>query len=197
MRGLGAIVLAAGGSTRLGQPKQLLRFRGETLVRRVADAATAAGCARVAVVVGSSASRVAAELRGTAAEIVENDEWQRGLGTSIKRGIEYLLEANPELEGVVLLACDQPFVDASVVRGLISEWESSGQPIVASSYSATVGIPVLFDRSCFDGLRLLDDETGAKPLLTADPTRVTHVPFSNGAVDIDTPADLSRLAISD
>jgi molybdenum cofactor cytidylyltransferase len=221
MRNIGAIVLAAGGSTRLGQPKQLLVIDGETLVRRVVNAASAAGCARVAVVVGELRERIATELRGTAAEIVENAEWQHGLGTSIKRGLAHLARTAPELEAVVLLTCDQPFVDRAVIHALIEERDRSGKAIVASSYeprspvmstevetsqketserdsSASVGmtkgggVPALFDRECFEALLGLPDDSGAKRVIEADLTRVAWVAFPEGAIDIDTPADLER-----
>ena len=195
MRRVGAIILAAGGSTRLGQPKQLLVLEGETLVRRMVNAASAAGCTHVTVVVGETRDRVAAELRGTAAEIVANEHWQNGLGTSIKRGLAHLVRARPEIENVVLLACDQPFVDRAVVHALIKAGEASGKEIVASSYAGTLGVPALFDRVCFEALLSLPDDTGAKSLLTADESRVARVEFPEGALDIDTPADLDRLPI--
>jgi molybdenum cofactor cytidylyltransferase len=224
MRDVGAIVLAAGASKRLGQPKQLLTIDGEALVRRIVNAASAAGCARIAVVVGATRDRIAAELRGTAAEIVDNDEWQRGLGTSIRRGVEYLVSAQPDLEAVMLLVCDQPFVDRAIIHALIDERDRSGKPIVASSYDAASpnivmstevetslkeisgrdsstsvgmtkegGVPALFDRVCFEALLRLPDDSGAKPLIEADLTRVAWIAFPEGAIDIDTPADLARL----
>ena len=195
MRTVGAIVLAAGGSTRLGEPKQLVTIGGETLVRRIVTAATGAGCAHVAVVAGEMRERIANQLRETAAEIVVNDGWQRGLGTSIKRGLDHLLRAHPELECVILLACDQPFVDRSVIHALLDARKISGKPIVASSYASTLGIPALFDRSCFEALLMLHDETGAKPLIQADLERVARVEFEEGAIDIDTRADLDRLQV--
>ena len=225
MRSVGAIVLAAGGSTRLGQPKQLLPFRGETLVRRIVDAARAARCGPVAVVVGELRDRIAIELRGTAAELVVNDDWQLGMGTSIRRGLEHLMRTQPDLASVIVLACDQPFVDGAVIRALIDERETSGRRIVASLYeapplvmsteaetslkedagrdsSASVGmtkggVPALFDRVCFSALLSLPDDSGAKRLVEADLTRVAWIAFPEGAIDIDTPADLDRLWSND
>src|SRR5205814_8700618 len=111
MRNIGAIILAAGGSSRFGQAKQLLSFEGESLVRRTVHAAIEAGCASVIVVVGDARDRIETELRETPAVIVENPEWQQGLGTSIRCGLRSRLSSEPEAEDIVLLACDQPLVD--------------------------------------------------------------------------------------
>jgi molybdenum cofactor cytidylyltransferase len=204
MRNLGAVILAAGGSSRLGRPKQLLAFGGETLVRRAVRAASEAGCDPVIVVVGEIGDAIRSELdirdsrisSGPALEnlaramIVENAEWRNGIGTSIRRGVQQLPIS---VNAVVLLACDQPFVDASIVGKLIAAWEETGRPIAASRYANTLGVPALFDRSCFEELLALPDESGAKPLIAARPNDVISVAFEAGVVDIDTPADFQRL----
>jgi molybdenum cofactor cytidylyltransferase len=219
MRSVGAVILAAGGSSRLGQPKQLLTFRGETLVCRAVRAAAAAGCEPILVVVGenSEAIKLALDIResrissfsclerGTRprpsptpanrgpqciARIIENGEWRRGVGTSIRRGLEQLPNF---VEAAVLLACDQPYLDASIVSQLIAALAETGKPIVASSYADTLGVPALFDRSCFDDLLALPDDSGAKSLMAARPNDIAVIPFEKGAIDIDTPADFQRL----
>src|SRR5207302_6165205 len=115
-----------------------------SLVRRTVGAAIKAGCASIIVVVGNARDRIEIELRETPAVIVENPEWQQGLGTSIRCGLRSLLSSEPEVEDIVLLACDQPFVDASVITLLIRQRENSRKPIVASSYADTLVIPALF-----------------------------------------------------
>jgi molybdenum cofactor cytidylyltransferase len=193
MRNVGAVILAAGGSSRLGQPKQLLIFRGETLVGRAVRAAEEARCAPVVVVVGESSNAIRDELRGTSAVAVENPHWQRGLGTSIHRGLEHLIESASAIDAVILLACDQPLVAASTIAALSAEWDKTGKPIVASSYADTLGVPALFDRSCFDDLLALPDDSGAKSLIAARPNDIAAIPFEKGAIDIDTPSDFQRL----
>jgi molybdenum cofactor cytidylyltransferase len=193
MRNLGAIILAAGGSSRFGQAKQLLSFQGESLVRRSVRGAIEAGCACVAVIVGDIRDRIEAELRETPAVIVENPEWQRGLGTSIRCGLRHLLSSQPELDAVVLLACDQPFVDASVIMSLIAQQDNTRKPIVACSYANTLGIPALFDRACFESLLALPDGSGAKALIEARSADVAQIEFEKGAIDIDTPADFEGI----
>ena len=192
MRNVGAVILAAGGSTRFGRPKQLLPFRGENLVRRAVRAA-AELCQRVIVVAGDTHSLIEAELRASAAVVIENPDWQRGLGTSIRVGLEHLITSAPELDAVVLMACDQPFVDSGVIAALVAKQATTGKAIVASSYANTLGIPALFDRSCFDALLALPDESGAKALIESQPDDVASIEFEQGAIDIDTPADFERL----
>ena len=185
----GAVVLAAGGSTRLGQPKQLVPYAGQTLVRRAASAALDAGCAPVVVVVGAEREKVISALRDLAVTVVPNDDWPRGLGTSVRAGVARLQEC----EALILLVCDQPKVDAGLLRKLIARQAETGQPMIASRYAGTQGVPALFTRACFSRLLALDDETGAKALLLARPGDVAEVPFEAGALDIDTPADLDSL----
>lgn len=193
MRNLAAIILAAGGSGRFGRPKQLLSFRGESLVRRAVRAASEGGCERIAVVAGEEGDLIEIELRETPASLVQNPEWKRGLGTSIRRGLQHLLDTQPEPGAVVLLACDQPFVDAGTVAMLIKKQEASGKPIVASAYADTLGIPALFDRSCFESLLALPDDSGAKALIESSLHDVAQVEFKEGAIDVDTPADFERI----
>jgi molybdenum cofactor cytidylyltransferase len=193
MGNVGAIILAAGVSSRFGQAKQLLVFRGETLVRRAVRSAVEGGCARVAVVVGSTRDRIETELRETSAIIVENSQWQRGLGTSIRFGLRHQLDSQPDLGAVVLLVCDQPFVDGRIIASLISEWEDSRKPIVACRYADTLGVPALFERARFKALLALSDTSGAKALIESCPTDVAQIEFEKGAVDIDTPADLEQI----
>jgi molybdenum cofactor cytidylyltransferase len=193
MRSVGAIILAAGGSSRFGQAKQLLPFQGESLVRRAVRSAIEGGCASVSVVVGDARDRIETELRETTALIVENREWQRGLGTSIRCGLRHQLKSGPELGGVLLLVCDQPFVDASVITSLVTQWENSRKAIVACRYANTLGVPALFDRSCFDELLSLPDGSGAKALIESHEGSVAQVEFEQGAIDIDTPDDFDRL----
>lgn len=193
MRNLGAIILAAGGSSRFGRSKQLIQFGGETLVGRAVAAAVGGDCAKVVVVAGDSVDAIREELDGTPAAVVRNSEWERGLGTSIRCGLEFLMAANRELEAIVLLTCDQPFVDASVVAGLVAEADRSGKPIVASSYANTLGVPAFFGGSCFSALLDLPDDSGAKSVIQSRPDQVVSVPFEKGAIDIDTPEDFQRL----
>jgi molybdenum cofactor cytidylyltransferase len=190
MRDIGAVILAAGGSTRFGTPKQFLKVEGETLIRRVANTAIDADCRHVVVVAGEHAERIGGELHGLRVEVIENAEWSRGLGTSIKRGVTHLVDTDAELGGIVIVACDQPFVSGQILQQLAAET----QPIAASGYAGTVGIPALFRQKYFAALASLPDESGAKSLIDANRSDVAVVPFPEGAIDIDTPADYAAIS---
>ena len=193
MEKIGAIILAAGGSSRMGQPKQLLRFRNQTLLRRTIEAATAGGCSPVAVVVGSEPDRILAELAETKEFLVKNPRWERGIGNSIRAGLRGVIEAYPKTEAIILLACDQPFVDANAIAGLRAKATETKKPIVASSYAQTLGIPALFARNYFDALFALEDDAGAKKVILNHRNDVAEYPFPEGGIDIDTAEDYGRL----
>ncbi len=199
MRKIGAVILAAGASLRLGRPKQLIEFKGTTLLRIAVEAALGAGCQPALVVLGSDRSMHDAARRilaGTKADILPNEHWPRGLGTSLRAGLEKIASL-PHVEGTLVLVCDQPFVSAEIIAALISLQETTHKPIVASSYGGTIGVPALFDRTCFHELLALPDDQGAKPVIQRDPGRVATLPFPAGAIDIDTSADYDALGRDD
>lgn len=182
-------MLAAGPASRMGTPKQLLPLGGQSLVRRAAAAALEGGCEPVIVVTGAHADSVSAELRGLSIVPAFNASWSAGMGASIRAGLAALLAAQPLAEAAVVLVCDQPYLDAQVIRSLIAGWSAGGKPIAASEYGGTVGPPCCFGRAVFASLRSLADGDGAKRLLLADPQSVTRIPWPGGSVDVDTPQD--------
>lgn len=192
MQNVAGLVLAAGGASRFGRPKQLVVWQDETLIRRVVQSAHDGGCASVAVVVGDEHTAIEEALRRTACELVPHPQWRLGLGSSIRRGVRHFLEKPEPPDALVLLACDQPFLDAGVVQALIARWQETRRETVASRYAGTLGVPALFDRARFDALLALPDESGAKPLLQDSSSVVAEVAFPEGAIDIDTPADLEH-----
>ncbi|MGC1321922.1 MAG: nucleotidyltransferase family protein [Candidatus Udaeobacter sp.] len=188
-----AVVLAAGGSTRFGKPKQLALIQGETFAGRIVRAAVEAGCAPVVVVTGEDSAQITSELTRFTVTITMNPDWQSGLGSSIVVGIRHAMNLAPELDAVILLACDQPFVTVAVLTQLIQSRLTSGKPIVASGYAETLGIPALFDRSCFPDLLRLKGDCGAKKIILAQLQDVVSFDFPAGAIDIDTAADYEKL----
>jgi CTP:molybdopterin cytidylyltransferase MocA len=182
----GIVVLAAGGSSRMGEPKQLLDFRGRSLLRRAATVALEAGCGPVAVVVGADADRMRTELAGLPVRIVNNEAWSEGLSTSVKAGLA-ALEA--EVEAITFFPCDQPAVDAAVLKGLAAAREQSSRALIVSGYGGAWGAPMLVAKSRWPQLRELTGDRGAQKVAYAHPDDVECVPFPDGTFDIDTPAD--------
>lgn len=187
MGNIGAVVLAAGSSSRFGKPKQLLEFQGEMLVQRIVRSAQESGCSPVVVVTGEAHKPVTAAVTDFHSLVIRNENWARGIGSSIRVGVEQLTAY--DLKAMVLLACDQPAVDRHLISALIQEHERSGLPIVASYYANSPGIPSLFHRSLFDELLRLPDERGAKMLIQENRTRVARLDFPSGIFDLDTPGD--------
>jgi len=188
---IAGLVLAAGASTRMGQPKLLLTYQGVPLLQRAVDAATQGGCDEVIVVVGANREQYAQQLAQTTARIVFNPNYAEGLSTSIRAGIEALSE---DVGAAVLLVADQPFIDGEVVRQLIETYRTSGKRIVACQYEGVRGVPTLFDRALFIELLVLEGDRGARAVLETYPRHVATVEIpSSSARDIDTPTDAKGL----
>ena len=193
--GVGAIILAAGSSSRMGSPKQTLQFRGKSLLKRAALAALDAGCSPVIVVTGAHSELSRRELDGLAVREVLNALWETGMASSIRAGVEGLISANPD--AAVLLLCDQPHVTSEIINGLVAAHRSTGRPIVASTYGGSFGVPALFSRTLFAELTRLEGRSGAKEIIKRHASEAHLLPFPNGEVDVDTPFDFSRLIAED
>lgn len=191
--GVGAVVLAAGASSRMGSPKQTLRFRGESLLRRAAIAALEAGCCPVIVVTGAHAELSRRELEGLDVREVLNHSWETGMASSVRAGVEGLLSAYADVDAAVLLLCDQPHVTAEVISGLVKAHRATGSTVVASTYGGSFGVPALFSRTLFDELARLEGAAGAKQVIKRHAAEAHFLPFPGGEVDVDTPDDFSRL----
>ena len=189
---IGVIILAAGGSSRMGSPKQLLPYRGRSLVRHAAKAALGSIVDHVVVVIGSNADEVRNELDGLQLSIVENPGWQAGMSSSVRAGLQELSSAD-QIESVIIMLCDQPFATADVLNELVDTHRATGKPIVASTYGTTRGVPALFTRELFNELMSLTADEGARRIVSTHPEDVATISFAQGAIDIDTPLDHQRL----
>lgn len=189
-----ALILAAGGSRRLGQPKQLLCVDGEPLLPRVIRIVRSAGAQPVVVVLGGSLAPIQTGVDFSDCEVVVNEHWDRGIASSIHAGLAAVESQSAECDGVLLLACDQPRLTVGHVEKMLRVFaEHNGRSMIASSYAETRGIPAIFPRSLFPGLLKLEGDRGARSLLFDPRQSVIEVPLEGGEIDIDTPADLRYL----
>lgn len=190
---IGGLLLAAGGSTRLGRPKQLVRHRGRSLIRHAAEALVDARCSPVGVVLGYEIKGSTSELSGLAVDIFVNEDWSSGMGSSIVHGVRQLLLIEPMLDAVLITLCDQPDITHEYLRRFVVMFRDSGAGIISSENRGIKGVPALFARGHFDELLSLRGDIGARDLIRRSSeaaTISTDAAFS----DIDTPEDLAKLA---
>jgi molybdenum cofactor cytidylyltransferase len=187
-----AIILAAGEARRMGQLKQLLTYRGRTLLEHSIDQAVGAGFEPILVVLGSSSHVLRESIAARAVEIVQNDEWQTGMGSSVAAGMQALLKNGRVPSGVAMLVADQPLVEARHLVAMRNLLLGSENSIVAAQYSGSLGVPALFKPELFQALSSLPPEAGARSLFRNPHANVTPFPLPEAAVDIDTPEDFER-----
>lgn len=190
---VGAVILAAGSSSRMGSPKQTLQFKGNSLLRRAALAALGATCSPVVVVIGANADLCRRELDGLDVSEAFNPNWETGMASSIRAGIEGLVSMEPDVAAAVVLLCDQPHVTSEVVSSLISTHHATGKSVVASAYGGGFGVPALFSKLLFPELTALEGLSGAKEIIKKHASSAHFLPFPEGGVDLDTPNDFACL----
>jgi len=190
-----AVVLAAGASRRLGQAKQLVRQGNETLLERTIRAVREAGVADIFVVLGAQRELITATVAFKNAVPVFNENWEKGIASSIHAGLRALDTHPGESSAALILSCDQPQLSASHLRDMLRVLAAAQQKsIVASSYADTLGVPAIFPRSAFPQLLALRGDKGARAILLDPPCPLAAVPFAGGEIDIDVPADLEHLS---
>lgn len=193
MNDTGIIVLAAGSSSRLGRPKQLLAYQNKSLIEHVTGEALKANLYPVVIVTGANAEKVLVSLHKEKVEIVYNEHWRQGMASSIVAGISKILYLHHKLEDVIISVCDQPFVSSELFKQLSEMKADTGKGIVACSYADTVGTPVLFGHKYFESLFQLRGEEGAKKLLKLHEDDLAAISFPQGSIDIDTAEDYKNL----
>ena len=185
-----AAILAAGASRRLGCAKQALAFGGRPLLARAVAAALEVGCRRVIVMLGHDAETLAT-LVPAAAEIVVHPGHGEGLGSTIRAAVGAVRTVDELPDGLLLAVCDQPALDAPILRALIAAWWRAGRPYAAGcEYGGTIGTPAVFSREAFSDLAGLSGDRGARGLLRGRRDAVLRVPWPAGGRDIDHPSDL-------
>ncbi|MES2518419.1 MAG: nucleotidyltransferase family protein [Bacteroidota bacterium] len=192
---LSVIILAAGSSSRLGQPKQLIEFRGETLIHRTIKIGLTISD-DVLVVLGANSDLIQHSIQPLIGKIstVVNPDWEEGMGTSIRTGTQKLAEKS---DAMMVLLCDQPLITQELLQKIVQTFANSNASIVACNYGNQLGVPMLFDKSIFPELLKLQGDKGARVFLNNFQDKITTVYFPEGLFDIDTPEDKISLQAID
>ena len=190
---IGTIILAAGGSTRMGgQAKQLIAYQGQTLVQRITDAAIALEAGPVVAVLGAHRVEIGTELAGKPITLVDNPAWQTGLASSLKTGLAALYLTQKDIDAVLILLTDQPHVSYGLLKHMLYAKEKTGKGIIACLRADELGVPVLFDRKYIEELLQLQGDRGAKSVVLKHTNDCAAIPFDLGKVDLDTQEDIAR-----
>lgn len=186
------IILAAGVASRMGKTKQLLPFRGKTILECVVDSALASSLHRVVVVLGHRADLLAPLLAGRDVEAVVNPRYREGQSSSLKAGLAAITK---ESDAVLFLLGDQPLVTPELIDRIVGAYRATGSPIVLPVHGGKRGNPVLFSRETFAAMEALSADSGARPLFREYADRLLTVPVADAAIhfDIDTEDDYRRL----
>jgi len=192
---LGAVLLAAGPSSRLGRSKQLVRVNDETLIRRTARLVLGMGLDYVTVVSGCGADLVEAELEDLPVSVVFNRDWQQGMGSSINCGVRLMPQG---VDGVLLMVCDQWRLENDDLNGLFEAWQADISKIYVACWDEGAafvsGPPALFPRKIIPELKSMQPNRGARQLIDRYMDIVEFVKMENAAFDLDRPEDLERLS---
>jgi molybdenum cofactor cytidylyltransferase len=184
------LVLAAGASTRLGQPKQLVQVGGRPALHIALSNAVAVAGNAVTVVTGANASQLTYLLAHSPASSVVNRQWEEGIASSLRCGLAVVPAS---ADAVMVVLGDQVCVTSDDLKRLVAAWNRQENDIAAATYERHVGVPAIFPRWCFSELAALRGDEGARRILQRNSDRVVHVPMSNAGFDLDTPEDLAAL----
>ncbi|MBO2012005.1 NTP transferase domain-containing protein [Hymenobacter negativus] len=188
------LLLAAGASTRMGQPKQLLLYHGRTLLRHAAETAVASGCAPIVLVTGALHDELLPEIAGLPIRAVYNTGWASGMASSIRAGLLALAETSPA--AVLIMLADQPLLTPELLRQLVAQQQQTHALIVAAAYADTLGVPAVFHQSVLPELLKLQGQQGAGRLIASLGAAVGQVAFPEGVLDVDTPEQYAALVRS-
>ena len=188
---IAAIILAAGDSSRMGRPKQLLEFNGTSLIRHVATVACASRANSVYAVLGSNAESLNRNIEDLGVKTLINSRWKEGISSSIRCAISALPN---DADAVIILLCDQPFITSHHLDEMIEAYTRTGNRIVASAYGNRLGAPALFERTLFPELLDLKADKGARTVITSHQQETLSIRFPSAEFDVDYPADYEKLA---
>lgn len=187
---LSILILAAGASERLGQAKQLLKIKGTPLIQIAVNTAFSLSPREIIVVTGANAEIVKDAVLQSPVHWIHNPDWSTGMGGSIAQGASAI---NPESAGLMILLCDQWRIQVSDLQALANTWQSDPERIVCAKAEGINMPPVIFPASCFNQLRELKGNRGARSLLLSHAELLTAVPVKNATSDLDTQSQLDKL----
>ncbi|MEQ1643194.1 MAG: nucleotidyltransferase family protein [Pyrinomonadaceae bacterium] len=190
---IGGLLLAAGGSSRLGRPKQLVKYQGKTLIRRAAETLVDASCDPIVVVLGAEIDGSTSEIADLPVQIYINQDWETGMSSSIRTGLKELLKIEPDLAAVIVTLCDQPYILSSILATYITRFDADRTEIIAAQYEEIKGVPALFPRIMFEALLKLVGDKGAGDLIRSS-KNVLLIDLAEAVLDIDTLEDLNKLS---
>jgi len=190
---IGVIILAAGSSSRLGYPKQLVEFKGISLLQHSIDVAESLEFDTKILVLGAKEDEINKKINRRNFEVVINENWEEGMSTSIRKGISEALKLEKELEHILMLLSDQPLVTKDMLEELIRIQLDSNKQATFSGYAGDIGVPAIFSSEIFSELKKLKGDQGAKKLIYDTDFQYGTVQFENGNFDVDTTADVELL----
>ena len=189
---IGTIILAAGDSSRMGgEPKQLLAYKGQSLIRRVTETALALQRGPVVVVLGANRERIVPELAGLPVTLVDNSSWPTGQASSLKTGLAGLYLINKDIDAILVLHTDQPMVSVGLLAHMLEVSNEEGKGIVACRYDTQLSVPALFSRDYIAQLLQLEGDKGVKWVIVKHRDDCIEVPFEAGAIDLDSKRDVA------
>ncbi|MBC3784598.1 nucleotidyltransferase family protein [Spirosoma utsteinense] len=192
---IGTIILAAGDSSRMGgEPKQLLIYKGQSLMRRVTETALALQRGPIVVVLGANREQVVPELAGLPITMVDNSRWSSGQASSLKTGLAGLYLTHKDVDAVLVLHTDQPLVSVGLLVHMLDVWKEEDKGIVACRYDTQLSVPALFSRDYIAQLLQLEGDKGVKWVIGKHRNDCVEVPFEAGAIDLDSKRDVELFA---
>jgi len=192
-KNIAILILAAGSSSRMGQPKQLLPWKDTTLLGNAIHNGTTSMAKAIYVVLGANAKSIRKEIMDSEIEVIENPDWQHGIGSSIAIGIKMLLKKDNDFDGILIMLADQPLIDKDYLNLMIISFYSQRERIIATAYKNRAGVPALFDKAYCNELADLKNDFGAKELIDQSKGKIFTINPNNKSVDIDTQSEYQNL----
>lgn len=190
---IGVVILAAGSSSRLGFPKQLIEYKGGTLLQNCLNIAESLELGTKVLVLGAKAKEIERQIDPGNFWIVNNEDWEEGMGSSIRKGIAEALKSETNPEHILILLSDQPLVTGDKIQELIEMHIATGKPATFSEYAGDVGVPAIFSEALFADLQKLKGDQGAKKFIGSKNFKFGVLKFETANFDIDTAADVELL----